>query len=259
MDQMDITERQKWIVDKLNRTGSVRISEISQELGISRETIRKDLYSLNQRGVVNAVRGGAVLPTSVKETKYDKRTKMNVSEKKEIASTALRFIKDGFSIFLDYGTTNFEVAEAIKKANFKDLTVVTNSTNVLKSLEYQKGIQIIFLGGNLRQSEGAVSGPLTINNISNIYCDIGFFGVGGITLETGITNHYIAQVDVSRNMMEHCRIKVVLADHTKFELTALYKTTDVANVDIVITDHLIDEKIARQMRLADISFLDSKN
>ncbi|QVI36084.1 DeoR/GlpR transcriptional regulator [Lacticaseibacillus chiayiensis] len=256
---MDITERQKWIVDKLNRTGSVRISEISQELGISRETIRKDLYSLNQRGVVNAVRGGAVLPTSVKETKYDKRTKMNVSEKKEIASTALRFIKDGFSIFLDYGTTNFEVAEAIKKANFKDLTVVTNSTNVLKSLEYQKGIQIIFLGGNLRQSEGAVLGPLTINNISNIYCDIGFFGVGGITLETGITNHYIAQVDVSRNMMEHCRIKVVLADHTKFELTALYKTTDVANVDIVITDHLIDEKIARQMRLADISFLDSKN
>jgi DeoR family glycerol-3-phosphate regulon repressor len=116
---------------------------------------------------------------------------------------------------------------------------VTNSTNVLKSLEYQKGIQIIFLGGNLRQSEGAVSGPLTINNISNIYCDIGFFGVGGITLKTGITNHYIAQVDVSKKMMDHCRIKIVLADHTKFE------------------DHLINEEVAQQMRLADISFIDN--
>ncbi|KRK13082.1 transcription regulator [Lacticaseibacillus zeae DSM 20178 = KCTC 3804] len=254
---MDITERQKWIVDKLNRNGNVRISKISEELGISRETIRKDIYSLNQRGLVNAVRGGAVLPTSVKETKYDKRKKMNVAEKKEIANMALHFIQDGFSIFLDYGTTNYEVAEAIKKANFKDLTVVTNSTNVLKSLEYQKGIQIIFLGGNLRQSEGAVSGPLTINNISNIYCDIGFFGVGGITLKTGITNHYIAQVDVSKKMMDHCRIKIVLADHTKFELTALYKTTDVQNVDIVITDHLINEEVAQQMRLADISFIDN--
>lgn len=58
-------------------------------------------------------------------------------------------------------------------------------------------------------------------------------------------------------MMDHCRIKIVLADHTKFELTALYKTTDVQNVDIVITDHLINEKVAQQMRLADISFIDN--
>jgi DeoR family transcriptional regulator, glycerol-3-phosphate regulon repressor len=197
-------------------------------------------------------------PQSVNETKYGKRQHEAVSEKNEIATNALRLIHDGESLFLDYGTTAFQVAEEIKHSHLTNLTVITNSTFVLNSLQFVKDIQIVLLGGTMRTSEGSLSGPITLDNINNIYADIGFFGCGGVNLQAGITNHYIEEVEVSKKMMSHCRMKVILADHTKFEKNALYKTTDVNDIDVIITDEQLDNHLAKQIRLADISLISGK-
>ncbi|WP_367297920.1 DeoR/GlpR family DNA-binding transcription regulator [Loigolactobacillus coryniformis] len=256
---MDINQRRQYIIDKVKAQGTVRISDISQELDITRETIRKDIYTLDKQGIIQAVRGGATASDTVSGTKYGHRTALNIPEKQKIAKNAIRFIRDGDSIFLDYGTTAFEVAEAIKHSQLKNITVITNSTTVLSTLLYEQKIDMIFLGGSVRGDEGSVSGPLTLDNIDNIYADVGFFGSGGVNLTAGITNHYFGEVEVSKRMMAHCRIKIVLADHTKFEKTALYKTADIKDIDVIITDNEINPQTAKNMRLADISFINSES
>ncbi|MFC6181359.1 DeoR/GlpR family DNA-binding transcription regulator [Lactiplantibacillus daowaiensis] len=255
---MDVMQRQKYILDQLNQQGTIKIADISKQIDVSRETIRKDVYNLDKQGLVQAIRGGATLPQSVSETKYGKRQHEAVSEKNQIAVNALRLIHDGESIFLDYGTTAFQVAEEIKHSQLHNLTVITNSTFVLNSLQFVSDIQIVLLGGTMRTSEGSLSGPITLSNIHNIYADIGFFGCGGVNLQAGITNHYIEEVEVSKKMMAHCRMKVVLADHTKFEKNALYKTASVDDIDVIITDDQLDQRIAKQIRLTDISLISGK-
>lgn len=252
---MDINQRRQYIIDSVKEQGTIRINDISQQLNITRETIRKDIHTLDKQGLIQSIRGGATLLDTISGTKYGHRTAINIPEKQQIAQNAIRFIRDNDSIFLDYGTTAFEVAEAIKHSKLNHITVITNSTTVLSTLLYEKKVDMIFLGGSVRGDEGSVSGPLTLDNIDNIYADVGFFGSGGINLTAGITNHYFGEVEVSKRMMAHCRIKVVLADHTKFEKTALYKTAAIEDIDVVITDNSINPKIAKNMRLADVSFI----
>ncbi|POD87131.1 Glycerol-3-phosphate regulon repressor [Lactiplantibacillus plantarum subsp. plantarum] len=92
----------KYILEQLSKNQNIRISDISDQLHISRETIRKDIYTLDNQGLVHAIRGGATLPESISETRYGKRQHEEVDEKKAIAQSALGLIHDGDSIFIDY-------------------------------------------------------------------------------------------------------------------------------------------------------------
>lgn len=252
---MEVVQREKYILDLLNKEQSVRIADVSQKLDISRETIRKDIYTLDQQGLVHAVRGGATLPESISETRYGKRQHQEVAEKKQIAQSAIALIHDGDSVFIDYGTTAFQVAEAIKHSKLHNLTIITTSSFVVASLQFIKEIQMVVLGGSMRTSEGSLSGPITLGNIHNIYADIGFFGCGGVSLQAGITNHYVEEVEVSKKMMTHCRTKVVLADHTKFKKNAMYKTTSVSTIDVLVSDKKVEPQIANQLKSASVSLL----
>jgi len=251
---LDIAQRRNKIVNIVNKTGSARISDISEKLCVTRETIRKDIYDLDKQGMVQAIRGGAVALDGLNETQFGQRKGLNVSEKKEIANKALRFVNNGDSIFLDSGTTSFEMAEAIKKSNLKNLTVITNSTFVISSLEFVRGIQLILLGGTLRSSEGSVSGPITIDNAKKIYADVGFFGSGGINTHSGITNPYIEETETSKKMLEHCNIGIVLADHTKFGKNSLYEMFNLNDVDVIITDKKIEKSTIEDFELKNLYY-----
>lgn len=251
---LDITQRRNKIVSIVNKDGSAKISDISVKLNVTRETIRKDIYDLDQQGLIQAVRGGAIISDGISETQFGQRKNLCVQEKKEIAKKALRFINNGDSIFLDSGTTSFEMAEAIKKSNLKNITVITNSTLVISSLEFVKGIQLILLGGILRSSEGSVSGPITLDNAKKIYADVGFFGSGGINTHSGITNPYIEETETSKKMLEHCSIGIVLADHTKFGKNSLYEMFSLTDVDVIITDSKIDSSVIEDFGLNNLYY-----
>ncbi|MFC6165008.1 DeoR/GlpR family DNA-binding transcription regulator [Lactiplantibacillus dongliensis] len=252
---MDVMQRQKYILDSLNKQQIIKIADISKDLNISRETIRKDIYTLDQQGLVQAIRGGATLPESVSETRYGKRQHQETTEKLQIANEAINLIHDGDSVFIDYGTTAFQVAEAIKRSQLHNLTIITTSSFVVNTLQFIKSIQMVVLGGSMRTSEGSLSGPVTLDNIHNIYADIGFFGCGGVSIQAGITNHYVEEVEVSKKMMTHCRTKVVLADHTKFKKNALYKTTSVENVDVLISDTKLEPELISELKAASVSLI----
>lgn len=234
---MDMLERHAEILKQVKEKGTVKISELSKELNTSRETIRKDIYILDKKQKLSSIRGGATfLKKGIEETRYGQRTVLDVIEKKEIAKLALNYIKDGNTIFLDYGTSVVELAKAIESSPLHDITVITNSLNVVDIFRYSTKNSLILLGGGLRSEEGSLSGPLTLTNIDNLYCNVGFFGCSGLSIQSGITNHYFSEVEVSKKMLSHSMNKVLLADHDKFNQIALYKTADVSELDVIITD-----------------------
>lgn len=249
---MNLEERQKYILEKVNSSGKVITSKLSKDLQTSRETIRKDLYTLDQQQKLIAVRGGAVSISNniITETIYNKRISQNIIQKDEIANKALSLIKNNQIVYLDNGSSIVELAKKIRTSNLKNLTIITSSLNVINIFHGSNNTKIICLGGGLRPEEGSFSGPLTLQNINSLYCDIGFFGCGGISLTAGITNHYFSEVEASKKMLTHSKINLFLATYDKFNTQALYHVVNLSDIDHIISDSSLSESIKNKFILA---------
>ena len=148
---MNSIERKDYILTILDTKHSVRINELSKELKVTRETIRRDLYTLEDEGRIKKIHGGAVLESPSGETDYEKRKIEKRLEKERIAKTAVSYIEEGDSIYLDYGTTTLALAQEIAK--LKNITVVTNTIPIINTLIKNKTIDILIPGGVVRNNE----------------------------------------------------------------------------------------------------------
>lgn len=233
---MKSTERKDYILNTLDSKHAVRINELSKELKVTRETIRRDLYHLEDEGRIKKVHGGAVLESSYGETDYEKRKIERWAEKEQIAKKAVSYIEEGDSIYLDYGTTTLALAKEIAK--LKNITVVTNTIPIINTLVKNKAIDIIIPGGILRNNESSLFGQFALNNICEIFITIGFFGCSGIDSKAAITSHHMGEVLVSKQMIQQSQTAIVLADQSKFGTIAFNRTANFEDIDIVVTDHL---------------------
>lgn len=231
---MKLKERQSRILAMLRATETVEIGDLCRALDVSRETVRKDLYELERDGLLTKFRGGAVLtPTNV-ESAYDLRKAKHTAAKKAIAQEAAATIKPGDTVFLDYGTTTFMLAEELLQA--EGITVVTNALPIVNRLLPNTAITLVIPGGIVRANENSLYGPLTAQNLKSLFMTVGFFGCGGIDVRTGVTNHNIFETSISSLGIEQCQKVVLLADHSKFDLVAMNKTADPRQIDLLITD-----------------------
>jgi len=236
-------ERKKIILEKLNEEGIVRIAHLSKLLKTSRETVRKDLYELEKENLIKKVHGGAVRDISNQETAYEKRISDHEEGKKLISQQAVSYIENGDTIYLDYGTTTYQLAKLLHK--FTNITVITNSIPIVNVLMRYEGIQIVIPGGILRKNEGALVGAFANDNINKIFADIGFFGCAGIEAKNGLTNFHMDESEVSKKMMKQSQTTIVLAHSSKIGITALNHVANLNTIDIIITD----EKLADQEQL----------
>lgn len=250
MKKLNSAERKQKILEILNKNKSVKILSLSKLLKVTRETIRKDLYELQEEGLIKKIHGGAVLDQPNQESNYEKRKTKEETAKRAIAKEAAKHVEDGDIIYLDYGTTTYMLAEEL--INKKDITVVTNTIPIINLLLRNDAINLMILGGMVRKNEDSLFGPFASNNIKQIYVDIGFFGCGGIDSFSGITNHHVGETEISKEMLGHCQNKIILADHSKFGTTALNKTADFSDVDIIITDKEINEDIQSEILKHDV-------
>lgn len=233
---MNSTDRKEYILDILDAKHSVRINELSKELKVTRETIRKDLYTLEDEGRIKKVHGGAVSEAPSGETDYEKRKIEKWTEKEQIAKVAANYIEEGDSIYLDYGTTTLALAKEIVK--LKNITVVTNTIPIINTLVKNQAIDIIIPGGILRNNESSLFGQFALNNICDIFINIGFFGCSGIDSKAAITSHHMGEVLISKQMIKQSQTSIVLADQSKFGNIALNRTANFEDIDIVVTDQL---------------------
>lgn len=227
-------QRKETMLEFLKNKKKIKIHELSSELNVTRETVRKDLTELEQEGYVKKIYGGAVFNQSINETAYEKRMHVNNLVKSQISQFAASLVKPGDTIYLDYGTTTYMLAKELK--NRENITVVTNTLPIVNELIRNKEISLIIPGGVARHNEDSLLGPFAVNNMKKLFVDIGFFGIAGISEQGGMTNFHMGENDVSRTMIFHSKKSIILADHSKFGKSALYKTAEFNEINLIITD-----------------------
>lgn len=244
---MNSIERRNAILEIIKDQKQIKIIELSSMLNVSRETIRNDLYEIEQnKGLIKKVYGGAVLDETTKESAYEKRKITNEDSKKQIAKIAADLVEDGDTIYLDYGTTVLNVAELLVQK--KDITVVTNTLPIINVLAEYEDINLFVPGGVIRRNEFSFASASAMRAIDDIYVDIGFFGCSGINKKSGITNIFEGEVDLSRKILQQSTNTIVLADHSKFGVTSYKQLAKFNEIDMIITDEVPDLDLKKSIR-----------
>lgn len=227
-------ERMQLIMNHLAHSHRISIEEIMNQFDVSRDTARRDLIKLEEQDLIVRTRGGALLPSPIKEFKNYKDRLVTVSEeKKKIGKLAAALVRKGDRIILDSSTTVQACAEFL---HAEQCTVVTNSINSADSLSEKDAVDIRLLGGILHKEHRYVYGASVIETLSNYYVEKAFIGVGGLTMD-GLSADD-EEGKVKRKMMEQAETVIVLADHSKFGRNYFYKFADWSMVDVIITDKL---------------------
>lgn len=226
-------ERYQMILQLLEEKEIVRIHELVDKLRSSESTIRRDLSYLEQKKKLKRIHGGASLLQQKREepSMVEKSTK-NPSEKELIAKYAASLVQDGDCIFVDAGTTTYQMIQYLKAQN---LTVVTNGFNHLESL-LEKGIHTYLLGGLAKQRTGALIGQLAVKSLQNFRFDKTFLGVNGIHLAYGFTTPDPEEATLKALAMELGQKVFILADHTKFHNVTFTKIAELDDAVIITNE-----------------------
>jgi len=244
-----VQQRHQAIIQKIHKEQSVAVSDLIEMFGVSFETVRRDLEFLEKEGFLKRVHGGAILaeidykkeqPLTIRETKF-------MEEKKQLVELATRYVTEGQSIALDVSTTNTEFAKALKR-KFERLTIITNSLPIANELVEMPHYTIILTGGVVRNEERGVIGEWAESFVSQFHADLFFMSVSGISLEEGITDFGIGELQVKKLMHKNAGRTIALADSSKFDVVSLLKVCPIAEIERIVTDALIDTEIVEKYK-----------
>lgn len=235
------TERRQLIIDKLQKEKKVVVSELSVFFQVSEETIRRDLDKLEKEGIATKGYGGAVLNEDTKsDMPFNVRKKKNLQGKRKIGEIIKTLISDGEHIIVDPSTTAVSIVKALSQK--KDLTIITNSIEVLVELAGDANWNVISSGGNLVGNYLALAGPKAIENISSYYVDKAIISCKGLDKNGGITDANELFSQVKKTMLQSAKQKILAVDHTKFDNIALSRICAITEIDIVVTDEKPSEQ-----------------
>lgn len=226
-------ERQRLILGKVKESGKVLTLDLSNLLGVSEDTIRRDLKELADLGSVKKVHGGALF-VSGNPFDFKERQVYAQEAKASLAMAAVSLIKKGQVLFMDGGTTNLEVAKRLPQE--EGLTVFTNSLPVADILADLKGIDTHILGGSLLSSARVTTGPEVIQQIAGIRADVCFLGTRSIHPEIGISEIDWDETLVKRAMVASADSLVSLVIEEKLSTTQPYQICPASLVSTLITD-----------------------
>jgi DeoR/GlpR family transcriptional regulator of sugar metabolism len=238
-------DRHEAIVEAVVSAGqAVSTDELVRRLGVSAETVRRDLTLLEEKGAIRRVYGGAT-PASdrrVIEPSYIERSTIQHEAKADLARVAVEQLTNGDTVIIDIGTTAIAVAQAIPLA-FTG-TIVTPSLPVAAELAGRSGIEVLLAGGRVRGGDLACSNAHTKAFFADIYADVALLGSGGVDARAGLTDFHLDEVDVRRTIIANSARNYILADSSKIGVVAPYRVCGLIAVDGLITDQNTDPDIA---------------
>lgn len=238
-------ERYNVILEMLEMNKIVKVPELCEKFNVSIETVRRDLEFLEQEGKLKRVYGGAVLNNkSSAEPSYSTRSTKNAKEKVTIGKKTAELISDGETLMIDLGTTTLEVARHLK--NKKNLTVITNCMTIAQELVDVPTFRVILPGGILRPNELALSGFISEQFMKEFNVDKTIIGVGGITIDTGVSDYHLEETRVRKIMIEKGKQIIAVADHSKFGIKALVNVCSINEVDVIVTNDKLKSSIANE-------------
>lgn len=230
-------ERHHRIVDEARREGRVAVAELADSLGVTPETVRRDLTVLEQRGALRRVHGGAI-PVERLEPTLATRSERSTNEKTRIAARALDEIPTDGAVLLDAGSTTLAIAALIPRE--ASLTVVTNSVQAAARLTDHPNLELLLLGGRVRGVTGAAVGAWTTGLLAGVSVDVAFVGTNGLSVRRGLTTPNESEAAAKSAMIEAAQRTVVVADASKVGVDHLHSFAPLGSVDLVITDDAVD-------------------
>jgi DeoR/GlpR family transcriptional regulator of sugar metabolism len=248
---MNAVERHNKIVERVLDKGQVTIADICTMFDISEMTARRDLNALDRKGLVRRVHGGAVTNLGRSyEPSFQTRTVKNQEAKIAIGLKAAELIYDGDSIALDVGTTTLEIVQGLRGK--RNLTLVTSclqiANKVVDQLSLDIDARLILTGGIIRPRELSMIGPIPEQVYQDFHVDKAFIGIGGISLEDGLTEYNIEDTQIKKVLIRSAREKIVVADGSKFGVTTFASVANLTEIDKVVTDRSAPENIVNQVR-----------
>jgi DeoR family fructose operon transcriptional repressor len=249
-------ERQQAIAELVRHRGRVAVTDVAGAFGVTSETVRRDLATLERSGLLRRVHGGAV-PTSaltVVEPGVAEREGTRAAEKDRIAKAAVALVPaDGGSILLDAGTTTGRLAGMLPAD--RRLVVVTNAVPIAARLAGFGGTRVHLLGGRVRGTTQAAVGEEAVRALENLRVDVAFLGTNALSPRFGLSTPDEEEASVKRAMVRSGHRVVVLADSSKLGREHLVRFAALAAVDVLVTDDGVDARFVADLQARDVEVL----
>lgn len=245
-------ERRQFILETLRRDGKVLSSQISVELGVSEDTVRRDLKEMEDAGLLHRVHGGALAKSP---TAYNYATRQNQAPqaKEKIAKVAALTIRNGQVVIFDSGTTTFLIAQYLP-IDLK-ATIITNSPPIASVLTKHPQIEVIVLGGRLNKELQVAVGSETVEALQKFRADLYFLGVAGLHPEMGITVYDYEESHVKRAMISAAANVAALASPEKIGTVAPYIVGKIDELTHIITDASVSKQLLAPYEAAGLIIL----
>lgn len=237
-------ERQSQIIDILRERQCATVGFLCEKLFASGATIRRDLALMEEKGLIQRVRGGAALMAgNNQDAPLLVRVNKERDKKEHIARLALQFITDSATLFMDSSSTVTVLAQ--KMDVFHNLSIVTNGVNTMNVLNERTTATVYACGGVLKNNS-SMAGALAVDFVKNFCADILFFSCCGLSVKNGSTEAIEDNAAVKKSMCLHAKKKIMLCDSTKFSSEYFCKVCDLRDLDVIITDKKPDDAFLRQ-------------
>jgi DeoR/GlpR family transcriptional regulator of sugar metabolism len=231
-------QRQMLIAEEIRRRGAVRVSELTELLGVSDMTVRRDLDAMADSGLIEKVHGGATARShpSTEEPGFEAKSRRQSREKEAIAAAAAELVQSGQAVALGAGTTTWRLAHHL--LDVPELTVVANSIQVASVLHRSpRPDRTVVLTGGVRTPSDALVGPVALSALQSLHVDVLFTGVHGMAEDAGFTTPNLLEAETNRALISSAERVVVIADHTKWGVRGLSRFASLGEADVLVSDN----------------------
>lgn len=236
--------RHQLILNRIKTDHRIYITSLSGELGISDDTLRRDLIELDKKGLLTKVHGGAIAKSGI-SVEFTDRMNTAIAEKQEMAAKIIPMFHPGDIILIDGGTSNLAVARQLPLD--MELTVYTNSFPVINALFNHPKIDLICLGGKVFPSSQVTVGVAVYQALQTIRADWLILGVSNIHPQMGLTAPEREEALLKRLMLERARKRIVVGDNYKFKTAEPYCIASLDDIDYLIVEDSNIETVKRQL------------